>query len=204
VEEGLVYFCSLPGMVNGPLCKHSHGPRFAVIEGPHWSCCGARGRNDNCKPLPAAPAPVVREPSEAAPPAAAALVAAAPEAPVAEARAGGAPAAVAGAGEAPAARAASEGGGRAHQAPLRVGDVVALDRFVGPDRVVFLEHHHLAVVTGVDPVTRRVQLRARALRAGTDPEAPVRTGEFPESALVRVPHAVPAATALQLLGIHDG
>jgi hypothetical protein len=87
---------------------------------------------------------------------------------------------------------------------LRVGDVVGLDRFVGPDRVVFMEHHHLAVVTGVDPVTRRVQLRARALQAGTDPDAPASTGEFPESALVRVPRAVPAAAALRLLGVHDG
>jgi len=111
---------------------------------------------------------------------------------------------VAGAGEAPVERAASEGGGRAHQAPLRVGDVVGLDRFVGPDRYVFMEHHHLAVVMGVDPVTRRVRLQARALRAGTDPHAPAPTAEFPESALVRVPRAVPAAAALQLLGVHDG
>jgi len=53
VPEVQGQYCSVPAMMDGPMCDHGN----TLIRVPHWSCCGALARDAVCAPAPpAAPA----------------------------------------------------------------------------------------------------------------------------------------------------
>jgi len=152
--EASEFWCSVPGLMNGGLCDHGK----AVVEAPHWSCCGVLSRGARCSKL--RPSAAWRAVYEA-------------EAPAEEPAVvyGDTRFTVGGTADDTVVGAAALARRKVKQAGLgvRVGDQVRLSRAAAPDDVVLTDHLVVGDVVEVDRGTRMVMVRRRPAPQRMDP-----------------------------------